>query len=154
MRLTHLTGFWLGAVDFAEGGGGLIWCREMAESVGVALYVAAQRGDVTSVKALLEKGADVHTRVHFVNKPGKTWTPLHSAAEHGHMDVVNVLLAAGAKVQALSDRNRTNLLRLAAKWRQVWRYCTRCWRQERMLKHSMMMGEARCTWRQSKGIGT
>jgi hypothetical protein len=22
MRLTHLTGFWLGAVDFAEGGGG------------------------------------------------------------------------------------------------------------------------------------
>ena len=34
------------------------------------------------------------------------WTPLHDAADHGHIEAVKVLLAAGAKVDAADKVSR------------------------------------------------
>ena len=35
--------------------------------------------------------------------PGRGWTPLHRAAEHGHVEVVALLLRSGASVEATGD---------------------------------------------------
>ena len=60
------------------------------------------------VKTLLAKGAEVDVK----NKWGET--PLHEAAEHGHLDVVKALLAKGAEVDAKNKHGKTPL-HLAAK---------------------------------------
>lgn len=51
-----------------------------------ALYVAAERGDVLLVEALLQKGAD-RELMH-----NNEWTPLLVAAEHGHIAVIRSLI--------------------------------------------------------------
>jgi hypothetical protein len=56
------------------------------------LTCAAARGDVAEVRGLVAGGAP--TEPLDVLHPG--WTPLHAAVEHGHEEVVRVLLASGA----------------------------------------------------------
>jgi ankyrin repeat protein len=46
---------------------------------------------------LIERGADVNVRQRH------GWTPLHGAADHGDVDVVEALLAAGADPLARHD---------------------------------------------------
>ena len=58
------------------------------------LHKAAKDGDVSEVKELLAKGAEVNAK----GKDGET--PLHWAALLGHLDVVKELLAKGAEVNA------------------------------------------------------
>ncbi len=58
-----------------------------------ALMMAAYKRNMPAVQALLEKGA-------AVNRAG--WTPLHYAAAAGDDDVTRLLLAHGAKVDAVS----------------------------------------------------
>src|SRR5262245_3488045 len=59
---------------------------------------AARAGDLASVKRLLaSKPALVNTVDEGI---GGSYTPLHYAAEAGHREVVEVLLAAGASVTA------------------------------------------------------
>jgi ankyrin repeat protein len=65
---------------------------EYADYCLTMLGLAAERGHVKVLRAMLEAGADIEA--------GDTWggTPLFHAAEWGHAATVEVLLAAGAKV--------------------------------------------------------
>ena len=58
-----------------------------------ALMMAAYKGNMAAVQALLAKGA-------AVNRPG--WTPLHYAAAAGDDAIVRLLLDRGAKADAVS----------------------------------------------------
>ena len=63
-------------------------------------------------RLLIERGADVNDAVPF-----KTYTPLHSAAVQGHADVVRVLSAGGADLNA--DAGNRPALVEAAQWGYV-----------------------------------
>uniref|UniRef100_A0A8B9X6H8 Ankyrin repeat domain 31 n=1 Tax=Bos mutus grunniens TaxID=30521 RepID=A0A8B9X6H8_BOSMU len=56
------------------------------------LHLAARRGHLSLVKALIESGADVNL------KDNAGWTPLHKAASNGWSDVIVELLKASANV--------------------------------------------------------
>jgi ankyrin repeat protein len=61
------------------------------------LHVAAVRGILDEVEALLKAGANV-------NEPGDVgYTPLHEAVEQGHIEVVKRLLQAGASMEARNE---------------------------------------------------
>eukprot|EP00919_Chromeraceae_sp_WS-2016_P024736 GHVR01058456.1.p1 GENE.GHVR01058456.1~~GHVR01058456.1.p1 ORF type:complete len:148 (-),score=18.01 GHVR01058456.1:514-957(-) len=60
------------------------------------LNLAARRGFVYDVKALVEKGLDVNF------KSGANETPLHIASRSGHIDVVKFLIGRGAYVDPLN----------------------------------------------------
>ncbi|MCW9014837.1 MAG: ankyrin repeat domain-containing protein [Gammaproteobacteria bacterium] len=59
------------------------------------LYLAAEKGDVSKVRELLEK----------IDSPDQrddcNWTPLMRAAQNGHFKAAELLLAAGADVNAV-----------------------------------------------------
>ncbi|XP_049723705.1 ankyrin repeat domain-containing protein 31 [Elephas maximus indicus] len=58
------------------------------------LHLAARRGNLSLVKALIESGADVNL------KDNAGWTPLHEASSEGFSDIVVELLKAGANVNS------------------------------------------------------
>ena len=64
------------------------------------LEEAAFKGDTTTVKALLAKGVNVN------EKRKKGTTPLIAAARSGHLEIVNLLLAAGAEVDPKTGPKR------------------------------------------------
>ncbi|TMW69768.1 hypothetical protein Poli38472_001924 [Pythium oligandrum] len=83
-----------------------------------ALCRAAQGGHEAVAKALLEHGPGVNLKSGRlllnhgadVNVPGQwQWTSLHQAAQGGHVDVVDALLAGGADVNAVSQMGTTAL---------------------------------------------
>lgn len=61
----------------------------------MSLISAARKGDVRNVRALLHRGVDVNGR-DVGDDAAPTDRPLSVAAAAGHLEVVNVLLAAGA----------------------------------------------------------
>ncbi len=61
---------------------------------------AAGCGQMYRVKAALNAGADV-------NEQGPFGTPLHGAAENGHLEIVRLLVEYGANVAALDPAGRT-----------------------------------------------
>lgn len=61
----------------------------------LALIEASKKGNVRSVRALLRRGVDVDGR-DVGDGVAPTDRPLAVAAQHGHLDVVRVLLSAGA----------------------------------------------------------
>src|SRR5436190_7685187 len=61
---------------------------------GEQLIAAAGRGDLRTVVALLDRGADVNAENELRG------TALCSAAEHGYLDVVKLLVDRGADVDA------------------------------------------------------
>ena len=65
---------------------------------------AAQNGDLDSVRRLVEAGADVNT------PHGDGMTALHWAAESGDTEIVEVLIYAGAHLEA-TTRNRNEFSR-------------------------------------------
>lgn len=69
------------------------------------LMLAAYKGKLAAVQALLDKHAQV-------NQPG--WTALHYAAAVGHADIVRLLLEHHAYIDAASP-NRTTPLMMAAR---------------------------------------
>lgn len=62
------------------------------ESDAEAFSLAARRGDVAQVKALLDKGVDVNTKFRY------DVTALFYACDRGYVDVVKLLLERGAEV--------------------------------------------------------
>lgn len=58
------------------------------------LLVAARRGDLPAVRALLERGADVNAKTAYGA------TPLSYASDKGHVEVVRLLLERGADPNA------------------------------------------------------
>jgi ankyrin repeat protein len=69
-----------------------------------ALMIATLRGDEERVKLLLAKGAPV-------DHDG--WTPLHYAAHEGNLVILDLLLGAGANINALTP-SKADALMLAA----------------------------------------
>jgi ankyrin repeat protein len=70
------------------------------------LHGAATLGLKNMAELLIAKGADVNAKTD----PG-AWTPLHWAAGNGHVDVVKVMLAGKAKVDAKNSFGSTPLHR-------------------------------------------
>jgi ankyrin repeat protein len=70
---------------------------------GGALFIAAKRGKIDIVKALIEAKANLELRA-FVSGPyaGHMLTPIMIAALNGHTAVVELLAQAGANVNAKS----------------------------------------------------
>jgi ankyrin repeat protein len=68
------------------------------------LMLAALKGELKLCELLIKKGADV-------NKPG--WAPLHYAATNGHVDVIRLLLAEYAYIDATSPNGTTPLMMAA-----------------------------------------
>ena len=65
------------------------------------IHVAAVRGSIEELMALIDGGADV-------NAPGDCGaTPLHDAAGQGHADIVKILLEHGASPLKKNDWNYT-----------------------------------------------
>jgi uncharacterized protein len=65
------------------------------------LHVAAIRGDVAAIAALLNAGADIQ------NRGEHGYSPLHEAAMQGHLEAVKLLLQRGASVTAMNDDGST-----------------------------------------------
>ena len=66
---------------------------------GPNIYDAAGSGNIGAVKKHLDAGVDVNTRKHDIN--GKA--PLHTASRWGHTEIANLLITAGADVNAESN---------------------------------------------------
>jgi len=64
------------------------------------IHQAADAGDLAKVKAFIQEGIDVNTKVNG-------FTPLHCAARYGHKEVAQLLIAKGADVNAKDTRGRT-----------------------------------------------
>ena len=64
------------------------------------IHKAADAGDLAKVKAFIQEGIDVNTKVH-----GRT--PLHCAVRYGHKEVAELLIAKGADINAKDTRGRT-----------------------------------------------
>ncbi len=67
------------------------------------LMEAIYRGNLESVKSLLDKGADVNAKMD-----GGV-TPLMVASVNGNLDVVNLLLDRGADINAKTDKGNSAL---------------------------------------------
>lgn len=70
-----------------------------------AFLDSAQNGDIASVSELLRKGVPVDVREDFcLHYHQNEQTALMYAAGHGHLEIVRILLNAGASVSA-TDKN-------------------------------------------------
>ncbi|MDX1390726.1 MAG: ankyrin repeat domain-containing protein, partial [Acidobacteriota bacterium] len=70
---------------------------------------AAMRGDVDAVRALLREGADVNAA------QGDGMTALHWSAENDDLEIADVLLVAGANVDAVTRLGSYTALHIASK---------------------------------------
>jgi uncharacterized protein len=77
----------------------------VAPSGAPPLLACAQRGAVPSVQMLIARGADVNAKDSWRGQ-----TPLMWAAAENHADLIKVLLAAGAAVDARSNGTFTALM--------------------------------------------
>ena len=93
-----------------------------------ALMFASDRGQIEVTKLLIEKGADVNTmsieheecrdygKEYVIVRVPCGYTALMAASEMGHIDIVKLLIEAGADVNAtLDDYDRSTALKYASK---------------------------------------
>ena len=81
----------------------LMWCWPSMD-----IWTAAGTGNIGAVKKHLDAGVDVNAS----NFAG--WTPLHRAAIKGHTQIIQLLIANGADVNAKHDAFGTTPLHYAA----------------------------------------
>jgi len=74
------------------------------------LFEAARDGNVEALRS----GLDADPSKLTVRDAPYQWTLLHKAAQHGHLDVVNLLLDRGLDVNALENGDHTSALHWAA----------------------------------------
>jgi len=70
------------------------------------IHEAAANGDLAGVQAELDKGVDVNAKDEN-DEAG--WTPLHRAAQKGHKEITELLIANGADVNAKEEDGWTPL---------------------------------------------
>ena len=92
-----------------EDKGQMAGTEAMEPAANKLLLLAASNGWLDEVKELLQSRADLETR----SGDGCYQTPLHSAAEEGHRDVVQLLLEMNAEIE-IRDRSGNTPLHLAA----------------------------------------
>jgi len=74
------------------------------------LIEAIEKGDIEAVKEYLAAGTDVNAGGGLDdNGEPLLWTPLHLAAMGGHKEIVELLIAKGAEVDANHDEGETPL---------------------------------------------
>ena len=90
--------------------------NKKSEKAGTSTYYneskllkAVEKGDTTTVVALLKAGTNVDCHNNW-----EKWTPLHGAAFNNKHDIAKVLLAHGANVNARDQRKNTPLHQAAA----------------------------------------
>jgi ankyrin repeat protein len=105
-------GDWEAAALFVQGN------RELVEKSGPdggSLHLLAKRGDARAVNWLLDHGANLNARwPHWDAEV----TPLHLAASQGHVDVVRLLLAAGADPSIRDSKHDSHAIGWAEFFRQ------------------------------------
>jgi len=69
------------------------------------IQVAIIRGNFAAVKQHLATGVDVNTK----NEQGRGWYLIHYAALDGHKEIVELLIAEGANVNAKANNGKTSL---------------------------------------------
>jgi ankyrin repeat protein len=75
-----------------------------------ALHHASNKGHLSVVKLLVEKGAIINATNMWEK------TSLHNSANNGHLDVVQYLVENGARMEATSNKKRLTPLHLAAQY--------------------------------------
>ncbi|XP_064027594.1 histone-lysine N-methyltransferase EHMT1 isoform X3 [Pogoniulus pusillus] len=73
------------------------------------LYFSARQGELQKVLLMLVDGIDPNFKMENQNKR----TPLHAAAESGHVDICHMLIQAGANIDSCSEDQRTPLMEAA-----------------------------------------
>uniref|UniRef100_A0A8D2Q744 [histone H3]-lysine(9) N-methyltransferase n=1 Tax=Varanus komodoensis TaxID=61221 RepID=A0A8D2Q744_VARKO len=73
------------------------------------LYFSARQGELQKVLLMLVDGIDPNFKMEHQNKR----SPLHAAAESGHVDVCHMLVQAGANIDNCSQDQRTPLMEAA-----------------------------------------
>ena len=81
---------------------GVLERQRTHESLGKRLHEAAWNNELGEVATVLAMGADPNYSVGG-------WTALHSAAGHGNMDMVRLLVTHGSNVNAQNFRDETPL---------------------------------------------
>lgn len=81
-------------------------------------FDACAKGDVAAIRRLLADNADL-VRATNAAAPHRGWTGLHSAAQHGHLNVVRLLLERGADPNAREAGDHTYPLHWAAAHRHT-----------------------------------
>ena len=81
----------------------------------VDIHEAARTGNIEAIKQHLNAGTDVNVEDNFFNR-----TSLHNAAEKGHKEIVELLIANGANMNAIivSGRNKGKTPLDLAIWRK------------------------------------
>ena len=67
------------------------------QDINRRLLAAAEEGSVCAVQTLVDAGAVPD------GLPEQEWTPLRAASFNGHLEVVRILLSAGAQVNGAED---------------------------------------------------
>jgi len=67
----------------------------------IPLHIAAVRGDLRAIEALVVAGSNLDARGEH------GYTPLHEAVEQGHVEAVKILIGAGSSLTILNDDGLT-----------------------------------------------
>ena len=85
---------------------------EYAGNINQFLIFACEIGDIKTVRKLIERNADINFRDVRINRT--QGTPLGMASFYGHLPIVNLLIAQGARLEQRNGSQNTPLILAAA----------------------------------------